>query len=136
MPKKTTAAAPELTAESIPAPESPHADLKIGVRINEVRTGQDNIRALASVVLNDAFVIKGVRIISGERGLFASMPAQRGQNGKYYEVCHPITKEFATQLSDTVVKEYQRHMIALAQAAQEAQETQETPLPEVELGMQ
>jgi len=35
-----------------------------------------------------------------------------------------------------VVKEYQRHMIALAQAAQEAQEAQETPLPEVELGMQ
>ena len=98
------------------------APMKIDVRITSPRNVyDDNTRATATVTLNDAFVIKGVRVVKGENGLFCSMPARRLRNGDYSEICHPITKDFALKLNASVLNEYQVHL------HQQMEESQQTP---------
>ncbi len=98
------------------------ATMKIDVRITSTRNVyDDNTRATATVTLNDAFVIKGVRVVKGENGLFCSMPARKLRNGDYSEVCHPITKDFALKLNASVLNEYQVHL------HQQMEESQQTP---------
>jgi stage V sporulation protein G len=106
---------PEVTAGSAPP-------IKIDVRITSTRNVyDDNTRAMATVTLNDAFVIKGVRVVKGENGLFCSMPARRLRSGEYAEICHPITRDFAYKLNASVLSEYQVHL------AQQMEESQQTP---------
>ncbi len=43
----------------------------------------DNLKAAASLVLDGCFVIKNVRVIQGDNGLFMSLPARRNVNGDF-----------------------------------------------------
>ena len=105
--ENTQTGAPEQEAAAIPVP----APMKIDVNITSTNNRHNsNVRANATVTLNDCFVIKGVRVMMGGEGLFASMPARRGQDDVYREMCHPITKEFAEQLNASVLSEYSVHL--------------------------
>jgi stage V sporulation protein G len=96
---------PEQETAAVPAP------LKVDVNITSTSNRHDsNVRANATVILNDCFAIKGVRVMMGSGGLFAAMPARRGQDDVYREMCHPITKEFAEQLNASVLSEYSVHL--------------------------
>ena len=96
--------------------------MKADVRITSTRNVYDDpTRATATVTLNDAFVIKGFRVVKGDNGLFCSMPARRLRDGSYSEVCHAITPDFARQLNASVLSEYQVHL------AQQMEESQQTP---------
>jgi stage V sporulation protein G len=66
----------------------------------------DNLKAAASLVLDGCFVIKNVRVIQGDNGLFMSLPARRNVNGEFKEICFPTTKELRTAMSDTVLRAY------------------------------
>lgn len=62
-------------------------------------------KAVATVTVNDEFVLKGIKVYEGENGLFASMPSRKVGND-YQEVIFPITKEAREQLNNTVLESY------------------------------
>jgi stage V sporulation protein G len=45
-----------------------------------------NLKAFADVSVNDAIVIKGVRVLSGKKGIFVSMPKEQGKDSKWYDI--------------------------------------------------
>lgn len=51
-------------------------------------------------------VVKGLRIVDGNNGLFVSMPRHQGKDGKWYNTVYPSTKEIHQQLSDLVLAAY------------------------------
>ena len=67
-----------------------------------------NIKAIASITLNAEFVISGIRVIDGAKGLFVSMPNRKDANGEYRDIAYPITKEAREQLHSAVLREYDR----------------------------
>lgn len=64
-------------------------------------------KAVATVTVNDEFVLKGIKVFEGENGLFASMPSRKVGND-YQEVMFPITKEAREQLNNAVLESYGR----------------------------
>ncbi len=74
----------------------------------------DNLKAAASLVLDGCFVIKNVRVIQGENGLFMSLPARRNVNGEFKEICFPTTKELRAAMSDELLRAYAEAAAAAA----------------------
>lgn len=68
---------------------------------------RSSTRAIGSVTLGNSFVIHGVRVVEGEKGLFVAMP-QRKDGEKYRDVAHPVTAEMRGLLANAVLEEYQR----------------------------
>ncbi len=64
-------------------------------------------KAVATVTINDEFVLKGIKVYEGENGLFASMPSRKG-GADYQDIIFPITKEAREQLNSTVLESYGR----------------------------
>lgn len=62
-------------------------------------------KAVATVTVNDEFVIKGIKVYDGEYGLFAAMPSRKVGN-EYQDVIFPITKEAREQLNSAVLETY------------------------------
>lgn len=60
------------------------------------------------------FVIKNVRVIQGENGLFMSLPARRNVNGEFKEICFPTTKELRAAMSDELLRAYAEAAAAAA----------------------
>ncbi len=69
------------------------------------------IKAMASVVLNDQFQIRGLRVIDGINGYFVSYPCDpffKGEETRY--VCTPITRQLREHIENCVLERYQQCM--------------------------
>lgn len=68
--------------------------------------GDGAMKAFADIVINDAVLIKGLRVIEGTKGLFVSMPKMQGKDKKWYETIRPLSKEVKKEISDVVLSNY------------------------------
>jgi len=82
------------------------------VQITEVRvrriTGDERVRAVASITIDDAFAVHDLRVVQGDKGLFVSMPSRRRLSGEYYDVAHPVTAAARQQVQQAVLEAYGR----------------------------
>lgn len=63
----------------------------------------------ANIVLNDSFIIRGIRILENERvGRFVAMPSRRLREEKraYRDLCHPINQETREIITATIFNAY------------------------------
>ena len=68
--------------------------------------GESKVKAFADVAIGD-FVVKGLRVVQGQKGLFLSMPQEKAKDGKFYNTFLPVTKEARQNLSEVVLAAYQ-----------------------------
>ena len=59
------------------------------------------------MILDDCFLVKNVRVVEGEKGLFVSLPSRRNVKGEWVEHCFPMTKELRAKLSVAVLEAYE-----------------------------
>lgn len=105
--QRTPAHVQEDPAQSLP--------MKVDVKIGSIRP-EGNVRAYASVNLNDCFAIRNVKVVDSSKGLFIAMPSYKAGNGEYKDICFPVTKEFREQLNNAVIDAYHQ---ALTQSQQQ-----------------
>jgi len=77
---------------------------------------QDNkTKALASITINEEFVVTGLKVMEGQNGLWVSMPSKKNNkpNDKYddnykayFDIAYPITKEAREDIQKAVLAEY------------------------------
>lgn len=65
------------------------------------------VKAFADVSIGD-FVIKGLRLVQGKKGLFLAMPQEKSKDGKWYNAVYPKTKEAGQQLEELVLAAYKQ----------------------------
>ena len=109
MPKAKTAQSRAETTEQLApsgAGNKENSLLQFDVRIQSIRPGE-SIKGTASVNINGAFAIRGVKIIEGSNGLFVSMPSYKVGN-EYKDICFPITQECRKQLHEAVIGAYEQ----------------------------
>ena len=79
-------------------------DIKV-IKIH--RLGQDSrIKAFVDLGINDALLIKGVRIVQGKKGLFVSMPVQQGKNERWYERVRCLNEDIRLLIAQKVLEAY------------------------------
>jgi len=65
--------------------------------------------AVASIVLDNEFVIHGIRIINGSKGLFISMPSKKVENG-FEEIVHLLNPYIKNFIETAILNEYNNLM--------------------------
>lgn len=65
------------------------------------------LRAVATIVLNDQFVIRGLRVIDGMYGLYVAYPNDPFYNGDLQNICNPITRQLREHIENCVLEKYQ-----------------------------
>jgi len=76
------------------------------VRIRQVEKDDSKLKAIASITIEDCFVIHDIKIIQGESSVFIAMPSRKTKEGEYKDIAHPINSETRTELSDIILKAY------------------------------
>ncbi len=78
------------------------------VRLREVKKEKEvKLKAYANITLDESFVIHGLKVIEGEKGVFVAMPSRRMPNGEFKDIAHPITTELRRLITETVIKKYE-----------------------------
>lgn len=68
--------------------------------------GDSKTKAFLDIAIGD-FIVKGLKIIQGQKGLFLSMPQDKAKDGKWYNAFYPITKEARQTLTDAALAAYE-----------------------------
>lgn len=77
------------------------------VRLRRVNT-DGRMRAIASITLDNEFVVHDIRVIDGNNGLFVAMPSKRTPDGEFRDIAHPINSGTRAKIQDAVLAEYNR----------------------------
>lgn len=79
------------------------------VRIRKVER-EGKLKAVASITIDDVFVVHDIKIIDGAKGMFIAMPSKQSSDGTYRDVAHPISTEMREELRTLLVKKYEEYM--------------------------
>ncbi len=80
------------------------------MEITEIRISlrdESKLKAFVSITLDNCFVIRGLKVISGTNGTFIAMPSRKRRDGSYQDVAHPINSETRTWMEEQILKAYE-----------------------------
>ena len=81
-------------------------DLKLEVSRIHKLDGSGATKAFCDLSIFDSFVIKGLKVVEGEKGLFVSMPQDAGKDGKWYNTVIPLNREIKDEIDRIVLEAY------------------------------
>ena len=85
---------------------------------------EEKLKAFVNITFDDVFVIRGLKVIQGNKGLFVCMPSRKLADGSYKDIAHPINNDFRKEIESLILEKYQKVV--------ENPELQKTPDPIVE----
>ena len=98
--------------------------MKIQGKIDRLVNGGAT-KAIVSVTLDNWYVVKGLRVVDGKKGLFVSMPQEsytdKGGEKKYSNIFFPITSAAKMELQDAILKAYDQYLDQQHGASQSTQ---------------
>lgn len=68
----------------------------------------NKVIAIASIVIDDCFVIHDLRVVNGDKGLFVAMPSRKLPNGDFRDICHPINTDARTGIQEAVLEQFEQ----------------------------
>lgn len=75
------------------------------------------LKAICSVIFDDCFVVRDIKVIEGQKGLFISMPNKKvGED--HVDIAHPIVTETREEIKNAVLSAYEK---ALAEKPADAE---------------
>ncbi|GAB7387219.1 septation regulator SpoVG [Bacillaceae bacterium] len=77
------------------------------VRLRRVNT-DGRMKAIASITIDNEFVVHDIRVIDGNNGLFVAMPSKRTPDGEFRDIAHPISSATREKIQTAVLAEYER----------------------------
>lgn len=76
------------------------------VRVRIVQKDDSKLKAVASMTIDDCFVVHDIKIIEGQEGYFIAMPSRKASDGEYKDIVHPINTETRKQIIDVVLEAF------------------------------
>lgn len=75
------------------------------VRVRKV--DHDNrTKAYVTITLDDCFVVRDIRVVEGQNGLFVAMPSRKRPDGQFKDIAHPINTETRKMIEEAIFAEY------------------------------
>jgi len=74
--------------------------------VSVVPVDENKLRAYVNITIDTCFMIRGLKVIRGSKGLFVAMPNKRSKNGMFRDVAHPLNSETRQMIEDMVLEEY------------------------------
>ena len=79
------------------------------MEITEVKVfpvNEEKLKAYVTIVFDDCFIVRDIKIISGTSGLFVAMPSKRRKDGSYKDIAHPLNQTTRRKFEEIILDAY------------------------------
>lgn len=83
------------------------------MEITEIRVtlrDEERLKGFANVTFDNAFVVRGMKIIQGNTGYFVAMPSRKRSNGTHQDIAHPVNAEMRQRLEELVLEAFEKEL--------------------------
>ena len=81
------------------------------MKITEVKVypaNEGKLKAYATMVIDDCFIIRDLKVIQSDLGMFVSMPSRRKKDGSFKDVAHPLNQETRQMIEARIIEEFNK----------------------------
>ena len=68
------------------------------VRIRLITKEDSKLKAVASMTIEDCFVVHDIKVIEGQEDYFIAMPSRKASDGEYKDIVHQSTLKLVNKL--------------------------------------
>ena len=68
---------------------------------------EDRLKAYVSLTIDDCFIIRDLKIIDGNTGLFVAMPSKKRKDGQFKDIAHPINQDTRAEIEKMIFDAYE-----------------------------
>lgn len=82
--------------------------------ITEVRVfpvNEEKLKAFVTITIDDCFVIRDLKVINGNNGLFVAMPSKKRKDGTFRDTAHPVNNETRELIEKKVLSAYEQELM-------------------------
>ena len=76
------------------------------VRVRLVAKEELKLRGVASITIDDCFVVHDIKVIEGNEGYFIAMPSRKTPDGEFKDIVHPLNTETREMIKEIVLKAF------------------------------
>ncbi len=83
------------------------------MEVTEVRVfpvDEEKLKAYVTITIDNCFVIRDLKVIQGNNGLFVAMPSKKRKDGTFRDTAHPLNNETREMIESKVLAEYEREV--------------------------
>ena len=91
------------------------------MKITDVRMrlkDETKFKGVASITIDDCFVVHDIKVIDGKDGLFISMPSKKTAEGEHKDIAHPINTETREEIKNAVLSAYEKALSSQSEDAE------------------
>lgn len=75
--------------------------------VNVFPVNEERLKAYVTVTFDDCFVVRDLKVIKGNNGLFVAMPSKKRKDGQFKDVAHPLNQETREEIEKAVFEAYE-----------------------------
>ncbi len=78
------------------------------VRVRVVKKDDSKLKAVASITIDECFVVHDIKVIEGSQGFFIAMPSRKTPDGEYKDIVHPLDTETRERIRAAILEEFDK----------------------------
>jgi len=83
------------------------------MEITEVKVypvNEERLKAYVTITIDNVFVVRDLKIIMGNDGLFVAMPSKKRKDGQFRDIAHPLNQETRELIENKIFEEYKKEV--------------------------
>lgn len=83
------------------------------MKITEVKVfpvNEERLKAYVTITIDDCFVVRDLKIIKGNEGLFVAMPSKKRKDGQFKDIAHPLNQETRNEIETAIFDAYEKEV--------------------------
>jgi stage V sporulation protein G len=88
------------------------------MKITEVKVfpvNEERLKAYVTITIENCFVVRDLKIIKGNEGLFVAMPSKKRKDGQFKDIAHPLNQETRAEIENAVFAAYEAEVRSMGQ---------------------
>lgn len=89
------------------------------MKVTEVKiypVNEERLKAYVTVTFDNVFVVRDLKIINGNTGLFVAMPSKKRKDGQFRDIAHPLNQDFRTEIEKAIFDAYENEVKAMGKS--------------------
>ena len=89
------------------------------MEITEVKVfpvNEERLKAYVTITVDNCFVVRDLKVIFGNNGLFVAMPSKKRKDGQFKDIAHPLNQETREMIENAVFDAYKKEVEAMGES--------------------
>src|ERR1700678_316716 len=80
---------------------------------------EDRLKAYVTITIDNCFVVRDLKIINGNNGLFVAMPSKKRKDGQFKDIAHPLNNETREMIKNKILEVYEQELKKMGQTLEQ-----------------